>query len=308
MRHDIYAAALLETWAIRSEWLSAHLELASHAAPTKQKNLPAIKGNVAVLPMHGAISQRSSIWQDIFRGVSTEQFGAAFVRAINDDRIGAVVINQDSPGGTTAGVEELSDLIHQGSKIKTVVALANSESASAAYWLGSQATKMMAAPGAEVGSVGVYRMHVDESQAMEQVGVRVKFMSVPEYKTEGNPYEPMSADAVAHHMQQVNETYDVFTKAVARGRSVTPAKVRSDFGKGRSFHARQAADLGMVDRVATLAQVIDELGGKGKADIITSAAADALASLCEAWESGVIESLRVPATRHERRERLISRI
>lgn len=308
MRREIYAAALLETWAIRSEWLYANLELASHAAPSKAKKLPSVKGNIAVLPMHGAISQRASIWQDIFGGTSTEQFGAAFVRAINDDRIGAVVINQDSAGGTTAGVEELGDLIHQGSKIKTVVALANSESASAAYWLGSQATTMIAAPGSEVGSVGVYRMHVDESQAMEQVGVKVRFLSVPEYKTEGNPYEPMSADAIAHHMEQVSQTYDIFTKAVARGRGITAAKVKADFGKGRSFHAAQAASLGMVDRVATLAQVIGELSGGGKADVVTSAASDALASLCEAWESGVVESIRKPLSRRERSERLFSKI
>jgi ClpP class serine protease len=60
--------------------------------------------------MYGMISQRSSIWQEMFGGTSTQGFGAAYTRAVNDDRVKAIVFDVDSPGGTTAGVKELSDI------------------------------------------------------------------------------------------------------------------------------------------------------------------------------------------------------
>jgi ClpP class serine protease len=53
---------------------------------------------------------------------------------------------------------------------------------------------------------------------------------------------------------------DQFVKAVARGRRVTESKVREDFGQGRIFDARRAVGVGMCDRIATLDQVLAELG------------------------------------------------
>jgi len=220
MWREILAAALGSTWAIEERYLELMLSAARDGQISRRIKLPKVSGNVAVLPMHGVINQRSSIWDEIFGGTSTQALGAAFVRAVNDDRVGAVVFDVDSPGGTTAGVQELGDLIHEGAQRKPVVAVANSQMASAAYWLGSQVgakqLRLVASPGADVGSIGVFRMHQDVSQMLAQDGVKVSFISAGKYKTEANPFEPLSAEAAKFHQSQVDATYEQFISDVSR--------------------------------------------------------------------------------------------
>lgn len=286
------SAAYQETWAIAQHWLNPMFFDSLAAAPKKQR-LPRVEGNVAVMPIYGMITQRGSIWQEIFGGTSTQGFGAAFTRAINHDQVSAVVIDVDSPGGTVAGVEELGDIIHEGAQIKPVAAVANSSANSAAYWLASQAGpgRFFAAPAADIGSIGVYRMHVDESELAAQQGVRVEFMGMPEYKTEGNPYMPLSQEAREHNMAQVQESYEAFVKAVARGRGITAGQVKANYGKGRSFHANVAADMGLVDGVKTLGEVLQAMGVGGKAQAMTTGQVSALTELCMAWENGMPEKM-----------------
>jgi capsid assembly protease len=268
---ELYAALVATQWAINEpvlHWLAsvaidrtATVELAAERSPRK---LPKVDGGVAVLPMYGVISQRSSIWSEVFGGTSTQGFGAAFQRAIADPKVGAILIDVDSPGGTVAGVEELADIIHDGAQRKPVAAVANSQMASAAYWLASQVgqgqKRLAAAPGSEVGSIGVFRMHEDMSARLAADGVKVTFLAVPKFKTEANPYEPLTDAAVSHHMGQVESTYESFVSAVSRGRGVPAGQVKRGFGEGRMFDARQAAAMGLVDRVATLGQLLKETG------------------------------------------------
>lgn len=292
MWHEIYAAAMQATWAIDASVLQMMLSQAKDSVAVEvrpRRKLPRVDGNVAVLPLHGMISQRGSIWQEMFGGTSTEQFGAAFRQAIGDERIKAVIIDVDSPGGTTAGVSELAQVIHEGSQQKEVAAIANSQMASAAYWLASQVgagkQRLAATPGADVGSIGVFRMHEDVSEAMAAQGVKVTFMATPRFKTEANPFEPLSAAAIDHHMGQVEATYESFVADVARGRGVNKSVVKTGYGEGRMYHAPQAAERGMVDRVATMDKLLSELGAGGRVDASRAATAVLQDELCHAWET-----------------------
>ena len=134
---------------------------------------------------------------------------------------------------------------------------------------------------------------------LSQDGVKVTFLSVPQFKTEANPFEPLTEAAIAHHMGQVEQTYDTFVEAVARGRHVGPAKVRSSFGEGRTFHSQQAAGMGMIDRVATLPQVLQEMGASGVA-MQSASDLQAQESLCAAW-LGELSEIMPPVSRPPRR-------
>lgn len=291
MWHDILAAALSQTWAIQENYLHTLLMQARQEVEVARRiKLPKVNGNVAVLPVYGVINQRASIWDELFGGTSTQSLGAAFVRAINEDKVGGVVLDIDSPGGTTAGVQELADLIHIGSQRKPVAAVANSQMASAAYWLGSQVggrqLRLAASPGADVGSIGVFRMHQDVSEALAADGVKVTFIAAGKYKTEANPFEPLSLEAAEFHQSQVDATYAQFVADVARGRGVNKSVVKDGYGQGRMFHAAQAADLGLVDRVATLSRVLEELGAGTTARITTAQSQQLEDELCAAWDAG----------------------
>jgi len=290
MWREILSAAQRTAWAIDESYLNSLLRAAQAEEPPRRIKLPKVTGNVAILPVHGVINQRASIWDEMFGGTSTQSLGAAYVRAINDDRVGAVVLDVDSPGGTTAGVEELSDLIWTGSSRKPVVAVANSQMASAAYWLssqvGSKQLRLVASPGADAGSIGVFMMHQDLSKLLDEEGIKITFIQAGKYKTESNPFEPLTDEAREHLQAQVDATYETFVAHVARGRGVAKSVARDGFGQGRMFHASQAADLGLVDRVATMGRVLEELGMGTTAKLSKAQSEQIEGELCAAWDDG----------------------
>ena len=212
---------------------------------------------IAVLPIYGIFSQHSGV-QDVSGPgmVSADAMTGALSMLASDDSVSGIVLDIDSPGGAVYGVPELADHIKAVERVKPVYAVANATAASAAYWVGSQANKLFVTPSGQAGSIGVYAAHEDLSKALDAEGRKVSLISAGKYKTEGNPFEPLSADARAHVQAQVDDFYGQFTRDVARGRNVPVDQVRSSMGEGRLLNASAAKAAGMVDGVATLPQVI----------------------------------------------------
>jgi signal peptide peptidase SppA len=234
--------------------------LATNGGTVSRSSAPVI----AVLPLFGTIAHRMGMFSDMSGGTSTERFQQYLRSAVGDPTVKSIVIDIDSPGGTVNGVPELADEIYQARDVKPVVAIANSQAASAAYYLASQASDVVAIPSGEVGSIGVFAAHEDISKAAENQGVKVSLISAGKYKTEANPFEPLSEEARAALQDKVNNFYDMFVNAVARGRNTSPDAVRNGMGQGRMLQAEQARRTGMVDRVATFDRTLKRLGAKMK--------------------------------------------
>lgn len=235
-------------------------------ARAKRDTSGAAASGVAVLPLYGLVSHRAHMVQDISGpgGTSTELFGRDFDTALSDSKVGTIVLDIDSPGGSVAGVQELADKIYGARGEKRIIAVANSLAASAAYWIGSAAEEFVVTPSGEVGSIGVYAIHTDSSRRDANVGVQRTILKAGRYKAEGAPFEPLNGDARAYAQQQIDEFYGAFIDAVARQRGVSSEVARgASFGEGRTVLARQAVDRKMADRVATLEQVLAELGVGG---------------------------------------------
>lgn len=219
----------------------------------------ASRGAVAVIPVLGTIIPRGDSLAESSGAISATRIGAMFQAAQAEPSVGAIVLDINSPGGAAAGVEELAQLIYQARGAKPVVAVANHMAASAAYWIATAADEIVVSPSAQVGSIGVFAAHQDQSAAMEQDGVKVTLISAGKYKTEGNPYQPLSEEAMAYAQSMVDETYATFVKAVARGRGVGVAAVRDGFGQGRMVGAKEAVSQGMADRIDTMDGTIARL-------------------------------------------------
>jgi signal peptide peptidase SppA len=183
---------------------------------------------------------------------SVEGLRADFRTAMADPDVARIVFDVDSPGGSVEGIEELGEEIRAARGQKPMTAVANYLMASAAYWLASQADEIVASPSSLVGSIGVYAVHQDWSGAYEQAGVKPTLIKAGKYKAEGIDFEPLSEDAIAHFQESVDDSYEAFTAAVAKGRDTTPAAVRSGYGEGRALTARRAKAEGLVDRIDTL--------------------------------------------------------
>jgi signal peptide peptidase SppA len=213
-------------------------------------------GAVAVIPIHGTIAYRADSFDASSGGTSTERIGAYLDRAVNDEDVRSILLDFNTPGGTADGVPELAARIMAAADVKPVVALVNSLSASAGYWLASAAGSIEIIPSGAAGSIGVFTMHVDITKALENEGVKVTAISAGDNKLERAPFTPLSEDAQAHIQGQVDDVYRQFVADVARGRGVAPSDVKKNFGQGRVYQAKEAMARGMVDRIATPDQTI----------------------------------------------------
>lgn len=239
---------------------------------------------IAVLSLSGIISPRIASEMDVSSGggTSAEGFARRFKAAVNDDNVGGIIIDVDSPGGNVLGVPEAAEVVRGARGSKPIVAVANYDACSAAYWLASAATEFVASPSAEVGSIGVYTYHEDVSKALEMDGVKVTLVRSGPNKAETFPAFPLTDEARAHMQSRVDAYYNQFVGSVAAHRGLDVAAVKDRFGGGRAFGAVDALDRGMVDRVATMDEEIARMAallskkaggaGRGAADLRRRAA------------------------------------
>jgi signal peptide peptidase SppA len=216
---------------------------------------------IAVLPLYGVITQRGNMVEDISGpgSTSTQKFTSALRQVLADDTVAQILIDIDSPGGSVYGVSELAAEIMKARTQKPVVAVANSLAASAAYWIGCAAGEFYVTPGGEVGSIGVWQAHFDYSKALEDEGVKPTLISAGKFKVEGNPYVPLDLEALSFMQSRVDDYYNAFAKAVAKGRGLTVNDVREGMGEGRVLGADAALAAKMVDGVATFDEVLAKM-------------------------------------------------
>jgi signal peptide peptidase SppA len=242
---------------LSDEEIAARIEAARR--PPRSAAAP---GTIAVLPLHGVISHRIGMLDDISGGTSVEAWARDFQAAIDDPNVTAVLIDVNSPGGSVFGIEELADRIHAARGTKPIVAIANAQAASAAYWIATQADELVVIPSGEVGSVGVIAVHDDLSVALEKYGAKRTYVTAGRFKAEGNPTEPLGDEARAHLQARVDDYYDAFVRAVARGRGTSLKNVRENFGEGRMLGAAQAVARGMADREGTFEDAVARLASR----------------------------------------------
>lgn len=241
----------------------AAIRAANEVRAARAQNVATAKsGAVAVLPIYGLIMHRGGMMSDISgpQATSTENLSQQLRAAIGDPNVSAIVLDVDSPGGDVDGVDELASQIYDARKKKKITAISNCLCASAAYYLASQASEVVASPSSLTGSIGVYTMHEDDSRALDDMGIKLTLIKYGENKAEGNSIEPLS-DAARTHLQEIVDTFGLsFEKAVARGRGVKLDDVQKKFGQGRVFDAKKAVQLGLADRVGTLDDVLEKHG------------------------------------------------
>ncbi len=267
-----FVGALVEAagrpWALRPEAMDVLIAtlrsgIVAGEVPARTQKGADAGGGVTVVPLKGMITPNAGLLGALFgvRG-GLEAFRTDLLEAATSPDVQHIVLNVDSPGGLVDLVPEVSALIREVRGAKPVTAVANTMAASAAYWLASQADELVVTPSGEVGSIGVYMMHVDRSAALEAKGLDVTLTSAGKYKTEGNEFEPLSGSARKNRQERVDTIYGMFVDDVAAGRGVTDGMVINGYGEGRTMMATEAVDNGLADRVGTLDDVLLALGSE----------------------------------------------
>lgn len=254
-------------WALRPDllgWVANAARFPEHAGPMAATRAaqPQARG-VAVVPLSGILTPMGSFLSFLFGGApgGLQSFREALREAVNAAEVDSIVLDVDSPGGLVDLVPETAAEVRAARDVKPIVAVADTQMNSAAYWIASQASEVVSTPSGAAGSIGVYRMHIDESGLNAKIGVNVSYVHAGEHKVEGNPDAPLSPEALAYWQSDIDDVYEMFVSDVAAGRRVSETTVLDSYGQGRMFNAKRALEAGLVDRIDTYDNVIGGLLG-----------------------------------------------
>lgn len=234
---------------ISTPWSSAEFE------PQARGDMEGSRvGNTAIIPLKGVLAGGG--FMSLFFGTPLAQFRAQFARAVNDPNVSSIVMDIDSPGGVVDHIPETAAMVRSARERKPISAVANTDAASAAYWIASQANELYVTPSGAAGSIGVFTAHRDMSGALEKMGIKTTLISAGKYKTEGNPFGPLSKEAKSSIQETIDSIYGQFVDDVAAGRNATAAEVRRGYGEGRMLLANEAVKAHLADGISTLEEVV----------------------------------------------------
>lgn len=240
-------------------------QAAIEAALVNRKNLPQpMAGSIAILPVYGVLAPRMNLFSEMSGGTTFEKLTGRVREAAGNKAVKTIVLDIDSPGGSVAGATEFAHELLKTRAKKPIVAQIQYTGASAAYWLASCCTEIVAAPSARVGSIGVYTSHDDISEALAKLGVKRTYLSAGEGKVDGHEAEPLSAAATDRMTASIDLAYSAFVGDVVKGRGagMTAEKVRKEW-KAHVYGSAEALALGMIDKIATLDDTLQRILSAG---------------------------------------------
>ena len=173
-------------------------------------------------------------------------------------RAKAVIVHVDSPGGTTAGSEQLHNVLRRVADKKPLVVVIDGLAASGGYIAAMSADHIVAQGTSLVGSIGVLFQYPNVGDLMKTLGVKVEEIKSSPLKAAPNGFEPTSPEARAALESIVKDSYNWFRAMVRERRSMDEATLER-VADGRVFTGRQAIELKLVDRLGNEQNAIEWL-------------------------------------------------
>ena len=259
----------------------------ARAAETFQEEYVSGEGleKVAVLPVEGAIGSESG--GALAAPAATPQTLRDQLRqAAEDERVRAVVLEIDSPGGGVTASAQMRDEILEFKETarKPVVVSMGDMAASGGYYISAPADSIVANPSTITGSLGVIISLLNYEEAQEKLGLRQEVIKSGKFKGIGSPANELTPEEREIFQTLVTENYDDFVRVIVEGRGLPEGRVR-ELADGRIYSGRQAEDLGLVDELGDLevaVGVAGELAGVDDATAVRYTREPGLAELLQA--------------------------
>ncbi len=182
----------------------------------------------------------------------------ALDRLAKASRARAVIIHVDSPGGTTAGSEELHNALRQLAEKKPTVVVVDGMAASGAYIAAMASDHIIARDTSLVGSIGVLFQYPNVADLLKTIGVQVETVRSTPLKAAPNGFEPTSPQAKAAIEAIVMDSYAWF-RGLVQDRRKLSGDALDRVADGRVFTGRQALDLKLIDQIGDEQTAIDWL-------------------------------------------------
>ncbi len=206
------------------------------------------------------LTSKNSILHLKLQGViiDGEKFLKNLKKYRKDKHIKAVVIEINSPGGVVGPSQEIYEEIKRTREEfkKPVVAVSPGLLASGAYYSAVGADKIIVAPGAMVGSIGVIMEFANLEKLYEWAKVSRFTINTGKYKDSGSEYRAMRDDEKQLFQELINEVWVQFKEAVAAGRNLKLEQVEP-YADGRVLTGVSAVKVGLADEVGTVDHAFD---------------------------------------------------
>jgi protease-4 len=180
----------------------------------------------------------------------------------------AVIVHVDSPGGTTAGSEQLYDSLMRVKAKKPLVIVVDGLAASGGYITAIAGDHIVAQETSLVGSIGVIFQYPNVGDLLEKLGIKVEEIKSSPLKAAPNGFEPTSPEARAAIAAIVSDSYAWFRNLVKTRRSLDDAALER-VADGRVFTGRQGVSLKLVDELGDERTALEWLSKEKKIDAST---------------------------------------
>ena len=201
-------------------------------------------------------------------------FKEELTRAAKDEKIKALVVRVNSPGGTVTA----SDILHHelktfkaAKKIPVVVSMMD-VAASGGYYLAMAGDAILVHPSTVTGSIGVIMLTVNARGLLEKVGVEANAITSGPRKDMGSPFRVMTPEEKEIFQGVIDSFYQRFLSVVQEGRpDLSPDQIKR-LADGRIYSGEQAKAAGLVDDIGYLDEAIElakRKAGLSEARVVT---------------------------------------
>eukprot|EP01037_Dinobryon_pediforme_P008371 gene8371-8458_t len=234
---------------LKSVDLGDYVKSESSAAGDKKKDS---KNRIAIVYASGEITGGDGDDNTI----GSEGISKAIRSARLDDKVKAVVLRVNSPGGSSLASDVIWREVMLTKKVKPIIVSMGDYAASGGYYISCAADSIFAEPNTITGSIGIFAVLPNMQKLFnDKLGITFDGVKTGKFADLGNISRPLTPEEHAILQNQVDRGYDEFTKAVAAGRKKTQDYINS-IGQGRVWTGAQAIKNGLVDRLGNIDDAI----------------------------------------------------
>lgn len=194
--------------------------------------------------------------------IGSEKISRAIRTVRKDDKVKAVVLRVNSPGGSALASDVIWREVKLTKEVKPIIVSMGDLAASGGYYISAAADSIFAQPNTITGSIGVFGI-IPNMQGFfnDKLGITFDVVKTGEFADLGSINRPLTAQEEAIIQRSVNKIYDTFTKKVADGRDKSQSYIDS-IGQGRVWTGSQALEMGLVDKLGGIEDAITAAASK----------------------------------------------
>ena len=206
---------------------------------------PESKNKIAVIYAQGDVLHGRGSDINVYSSNITQ----ALDQAADNDKVKAIVLRVNSPGGAVIASEMMTNAVMRAKEKKPIVVSMSDMAASAGYEISCNATKIVAMPTTITGSIGVFGMYPQVGRMLKnKLGITTDTVLTNRNAAAMSITRPLSAESHNMLVRNVEDFYKTFCMRVARGRNLSVEYVDS-IARGRVWTGTQAKELGLVDEL-----------------------------------------------------------